>query len=166
MLHYTEEKYEGLVQRVFSISGLEAKDGSWDLCFDKLKTALLQRLGKVEVGVRVSQPEAGKELFSLKSFGGQEALEEFAALVVEGRVFCTGLQRAWEVLGSAVAQFLARFGGKFHPRHLCDCYEVAGIDTYTGLVQGCQASHGRASSEASLCRFQFCLFHHSFHQQA
>jgi hypothetical protein len=62
---YTRETYEGLVERAFGITGLrlEAKDGFWDLCFEELKYEFLQRLGKLEGGVRTNP---GQTLFGIE----------------------------------------------------------------------------------------------------
>jgi hypothetical protein len=63
---YTKEKYGNLVKRAFGITGLrlKAKDGFWDLCFKELKSELLHRLGKLEGGVRISNP--GQTLFGIE----------------------------------------------------------------------------------------------------
>jgi hypothetical protein len=65
-LCYTREKYQELVQRAFSITGLQgnACDRFGDLCFNKLKSVLLHQLGKQERGLRTCNP--GQTLFGVE----------------------------------------------------------------------------------------------------
>jgi hypothetical protein len=93
--HYKEKKYGEFVQRAFGISGLrlDVDDGFWDRCFNRLRSVLLHRLGKLERGVRISSP--AHTLFDI-----EQHLMAIKALLGVARVAETAVQnqgRAQEV---------------------------------------------------------------------
>jgi hypothetical protein len=94
--HYTEENYGELVQRVFGITGLrvEVEDGFWDGCFNRLRSELLHRLGKLEGGVRISNPahtlfDIEQHLMAIKALMGVGVPE--AAVQSHGRAQEVGI---------------------------------------------------------------------------